>query len=204
MRVGIYARVSTDEQKTNEDQLNELKKYCELYNHEVVAEYKDKESGLTTDRKDFQRMLNDVEKSTYNIEGVLVWRFDRLSRSLMDLNTTVLFLREHNVQLLSMHEHLDTSKPEGKLLFNLLGSIAEFEIDTIKVRTELGVKRAKREGKLCHRPKLRIDVEEVKKLINDGYALKKIAKMQGMSYVTLKKRLDDAGVILERGSRIKK
>lgn len=199
MKVGIYARVSTDEQKTNDQQIEELKEYCKLYKHEIVAEYRDKESGLTTKRKDFKRMLKDVEN--HNIEGIVVWKFDRLSRSLMDLNNIVNFFKEHNVQLLSKHELVDTSKPEGKLLFNILGSIAEFEVDTIRKRTELGLKRAKREGKLCHRPRKEIDVKKVKKGIEDGYTLEEIARMQKMTYVTLKKRLDESG--LHIGKRVK-
>ena len=202
MEVGLYARVSTDEQRTIEDQISELNDYCKLYNHIVVAEYRDKESGITRNRKDFQRMLKDVKEK--RIEGVVVWKFDRLSRSLTDLISTVNFFKEHNVELMSKHELVDTSKPEGKLLFNILGSIAEFEVDTIRKRTELGLKRARREGKLCHRPKKEINVEKVKKGIEDGNTLEEIALMQKMTYVTLKKRLGDAGIVLQRGSRIKK
>ena len=202
MEVGLYTRVSTDEQRTIEDQISELNEYCKLFNHIVVAEYRDKESGITTNRKDFQRMLKDVKEK--RIEGVVVWKFDRLSRSLTDLISTVNFFKEHNVELMSKHELVDTSKPEGKLLFNILGSIAEFEVDTIRKRTELGLKRARREGKLCHRPRKEINVEKVKKGIEDGNTLEEIALMQKMTYVTLKKRLDDAGIILQRGSRIKK
>lgn len=202
MEVGLYARVSTDEQRTIEDQISELNDYCKLYNHIVVAEYRDKESGTTTNRKDFQRMLKDVKEN--RIEGVVVWKFDRLSRSLTDLINTVNFFKEHNVELMSKHELVDTSKSEGKLLFNILGSIAEFEVDTIRKRTELGLKRARREGKLCHRPRKEIDIETVKKGLDGGFTLEQIAGMQKMTYVTLKKRLDDAGIILQRGSRIKK
>jgi len=203
MRVLLYARVSTDEQKTNEDQIAELRKYCELYKHEILIEYQDKESGLTTERKELQRMLSNIKENASGIDGVLVWRFDRLSRSLMDLNNIAKFLNEHGLQLISMHEQIDTSKPEGKLLFNLLGSIAEFEIETIKVRTELGLKRAKREGKLCHRPRKEIDVEFVKKKLEQNN-LTEVANMLKMTRVTLKKRLTEAGVELQRGAKIVK
>ena len=203
MKVFLYARVSTDEQKTNDDQINELRDYCTLYKHEVEGIYKDKESGLTTERKDFQRMLRDIREDSNNVKAVVVWRFDRLSRSLMDLNNIANFLKEQGLELISMHEHVDTSKPEGKLLFNLLGSIAEFEIDTIKVRTELGMKRAKREGKLCHRPRKEINIQKVRRTIESGCTLEEVAKMQGMSYVTLKKRIDEAGIEIVRGCKIK-
>lgn len=201
MKVGIYARVSTDEQRTIEDQITELKDYCTLYDHEVVAEYRDKESGTTTNRKAFQRMLKDVKDK--RIEGVAVWKFDRLSRSLIDLINTVSYFKEHDVELMSKHELVDTSKPEGKLLFNILGSIAEFEIDTIRKRTELGMKRAKREGKICHRPRKEIDVEFVKKKLEHNN-LTEVANMVKMTRVTLKKRLVEAGVELQRGAKIVK
>jgi len=197
MKVGIYARVSTDEQRTIEDQISELNDYCKLYDHEVVAEYRDKESGTTTNRKDFQRMLNDVRGK--RIEGVVVWKFDRLSRSLIDLINTVNMFKMHNVELMSKHELVDTSKPEGKLLLNILGSIAEFEVDTIRKRTELGMKRAIREGKICHRPRKEIDVEYVKRKLEQGNTLTETANILKMTRVTLKKRLTEAGVQLQRG-----
>jgi len=199
MKVGLHARVSTDEQRTIEDQISELKDYCKLYNHSVVVEYRDKESGTTTNRTGFQRMLKDAEEK--RIEGIVVWKFDRLSRSLTDLINTVSFFKDHNVELMSKHELVDTSKPEGKLLFNVLGSIAEFEVDTIRKRTELGMKRAKREGKLCHRPRKEIDVEFVKKKLEQN-TLIEVANMLKMTRVTLKKRLVEAGVELQRGVKV--
>ena len=201
MKVGIYARVSTNEQKTNEQQIKELYDYCELYKHEVVAEYQDTESGTTTNRKGFQRMLHDVKDN--RIEAVLIWKFDRLSRSLLDLINTVNIFKQYNVQLISKHELVDTSKPEGRLLFNILGSFAEFEVDSIKKRTLLGLERAKREGKLCHRPRKEIDVDFVKKKLEQN-TLTEVANMLKMSRVTLKKRLTEAGVELQRGAKILK
>ena len=201
MDVGLYARVSTDEQRTIEDQISELKDYCELYDHTVVAEYRDKESGTTTNRAGYQRMIKDVKEK--RIEGIVVWKFDRLSRSLTDLVNTVNFFKDNNVELLSKHELVDTSKPEGKLLLNILGSIAEFEVDTIRKRTELGMKRAKREGKLCHRPRKEIDVEYVKKKLEQNN-LTEVANMLKMTRITLKKRLTEAGVELQRGAKIVK
>ena len=201
MKVGIYARGSTNEQKTNEQQIKELYDYCELYKHEVVAEYQDTESGTTTNRKGFQRMLQDVKDN--RIEAVLIWKFDRLSRSLLDLINTVNIFKQYNVQLISKHELVDTSKPEGRLLFNILGSFAEFEVDSIKKRTLLGLERAKREGKLCHRPRKEIDVDFVKKKLEQN-TLTEVANMLKMSRVTLKKRLTEASVELQRGAKILK
>ena len=201
MNVGIYARVSTNEQRTNEEQIKELHEYCALYNHVVVAEYRDTESGTTTNRKGFQRMLQDVRDN--HIEAVLIWKFDRLSRSLLDLINTVSIFKQYNVQLISKHELVDTSKPEGRLLFNILGSFAEFEVDSIKKRTMLGLERAKREGKLCHRPRKEIDVEYVKKKLEQNN-LTEVANMLKMSRITLKKRLVEAGVVLQRGAKVLK
>ena len=200
MRLALYARVSTDEQNPDE-QIVSLRDYCKKNNHEIVEEYVDTKSGLTTDRQHFQRMKWDIDRPELEIEAVAVWRLDRLSRSLGDLEDFTEFLNKKGIELISMREHIDTSSAGGKLLFRMLGILSEFEIDTIKERTKLGLQRAHREGKLCHRPPKPIDLDEVKKALEQGYTLEKIARLQGMTYVTLKKKLDKAGIIVTKTTR---
>jgi len=200
MRLALYARVSTEEQNPDE-QIVALRDYCKRNNHEIVEEYVDTKSGLTTDRQHFQRMKWDMDRPELKIEGVVVWRLDRLSRSLRDLEDFAEFLNEKKMELISMKEKIDTTSAGGRLLFKMLGILSEFEIDTIKERTKLGLQRAHREGKLCHRPPKPIDFDEVKKALEQGYTLEKIARMQGMTYVTLKKKLDGAGITITKTTR---
>jgi DNA invertase Pin-like site-specific DNA recombinase len=200
MKLALYARVSTDEQNPDE-QIVALRDYCKKNNHEIVEEYVDTKSGLTTDRQHFQRMKWDIDRPELKIEGVAVWKLDRLSRSLADLEDFTEFLDNKDMELISMREKIDTSTAGGRLLFRMLGILSEFEIDTIKERTKLGLQRAHREGKLCHRPPKPIDFNEVKKALEQGYTLEKIARMQKMTYVTLKKKLDKAGITVTKTTR---
>lgn len=199
-KVAIYARVSTDEQK---ESLGEQKKilieWCKEKKYDIVEVYEDIQSGKDTSRQDYQRMMNDVINNHHSYKTVVILKLDRLSRSLKDLISTVDCLKDHSIGLISKEDtFIDTTTSQGRFIFGVFGALAEFERELIKYRTGIGMKRAQREGKLCHRPRKEINVDKVKKAINDGYTLEEIAKMQGMSFVTLKKRMDDAKIKIER------
>lgn len=199
-KVAIYARVSTDEQK---ESLGEQKKilieWCKEKKYDIVEIYEDIQSGKDTSRPDYQRMMDDVTNNYHTYKNVVILKLDRLSRSLKDLIATVDCLNKHNIGLVSKDDSaIDTTTSQGRLIFNIFGALAEFERELIGYRTGIGMKRAQREGKLCHRPRKEINVDKVKKAIRDDYTLEEIAKMQGMSFVTLKKRMSDAGLRIER------
>ena len=199
-KVAIYARVSTDEQR---ESLGEQKKilveWCKEKKYDIIEVYEDIQSGKDTSRPDYQRMMNNVTNNHYSYKTVVILKLDRLSRSLKDLIDAVDFLKDHNIGIISKEDtYIDTTSAQGRFIFGVFGALAEFEREVIKYRTGVGIKRAQREGKLCHRPRKEINVDKVKKAINDGYTLEEIAKMQGMSFVTLKKRMSDAGLQIER------
>ena len=199
-KVAIYARVSTDEQRESlGEQKRILIEWCKEKKYDIVEIYEDIQSGKDTSRTDFQRMMNDVTNNYHTYKTVVILKLDRLSRSLKDLIATVDCFNEHKIGLVSKDDSaIDTTTSQGRLIFNIFGSLAEFERELIGYRTGIGMKRAQREGKLCHRPRKEINIDKVKKAIEDGYTLKEIARMQGMSFVTLKKRMDDAGLQIER------
>ena len=131
----VYARVSTLDQKLDaqEDLLRAAG--CE----KVIT---DKVSGTTTERSG----LNEIKKFLRSGDTLVVWRLDRLGRSLKDLIDWVAYLENHGIALRSLHESIDTSISTGKLVFHLFGALAEFEQNLIKERTVTGLV-------CCPRPK---------------------------------------------------
>jgi len=141
MKIG-YIRVSRDKQTTalQEDALR-LEQCGRIFI--------DKMSGQRFDRPEFLRML-DVARPG---DVIVVWRLDRLGRSLKELIETVTLLAEHRIELRSLKEHIDTTTPTGKLMFHIMGAMAEFERDVISERTQAGLEAARARGRRGGRPK---------------------------------------------------
>ncbi len=131
-----YIRVSRDKQATalQEDALQQQQ--CERI-------FTDKMSGKRFDRPQFQAML-DVARAG---DIIVVWRLDRLGRSLKELIETVGKLGERGIELRSLKENIDTTTPTGKLMFHIIGAMAEFERDVISERTLAGLEAARARGK---------------------------------------------------------
>src|ERR1700674_4301519 len=128
MKLG-YARVSSSDQETHL-QIDAL--------HSAGCDriYKEKASGAKADRPELMRLLDNARKG----DVVIVWKMDRLGRSLMHLIETVNMLHERSVQLKSLTENLiDTTTPSGKLVFGIFGLMAEFERDMLRERTKAGL-----------------------------------------------------------------
>lgn len=176
-----YARVSTDDQNLYL-QHDELKKAgCEKF-------FDDKITGSKIDRPGLDAAID------YAREGdiIVVWRLDRLSRSLKDLIQVVSDLESKNIGLKSIHESIDTTSSSGKLIFHIFGALAEFERNLIRERTHAGLKAAKARGKMGGRPK-KLSAEKAK-LAQDLYnektrTIKQICELVGVSKPTLYKYL---------------
>jgi len=144
MRVALYARVSTDDQDAGK-QVVALREFCERRGFVVVGVFKDEISGVKASRP----ALNDLMLLAYEkrFEGVVVWKLDRLGRSLKHLIDIVNKLDLWNVHLICTTQDIDTTTPNGKLLFHIFGAVAEFERALISERTKMGLKRAVNVGK---------------------------------------------------------
>ena len=135
MNVG-YARVSTDDQHT-ENQIAQLKKAgCERI-------YKETASGGRWDRPELQACLQHLRKG----DVLVVWKLDRLSRSLSDLLRILKKVDDEGAGFQSLTEHVDTTTSAGRLMMNMLGSFSQFERDMIRERTKLGLARARAAGR---------------------------------------------------------
>ncbi len=141
MKVG-YIRVSKHEQNEalQRDALKEAG--CEKY-------FSDKMTGSTFERKGLEDLLAFVRSG----DTVIVWKLDRLGRSLKDLIETLNLLKSRGVDFISLTESIDTTTPGGKLIFHLMGALAEFERDLIRERTNAGLAAARARGRIGGRPK---------------------------------------------------
>ena len=191
MKVAIYTRVSTEDQSVKQ-QLKELEEYCQRQDWKDVKEYVDDGvSALKKKRLAFLELMEDVRKR--KVDLVLVWKLDRLSRSLKELVETIEFFNQCNVKFVSYTQaFLDTTNSSGKLMFAIFSAVAEFERDLISERTKLKLRYLKEKGVKLGRPR-KIDYEQMKQLRQEGASLKQIAREIGVSKQAISQAL--AGVV---------
>jgi DNA invertase Pin-like site-specific DNA recombinase len=175
MRLG-YARASTERQNLDR-QLDELH-LCG-----VDKIFEEKVSGATSDRPELQKLLDTLRKG----DTVVVDSLSRLSRSTKDLLQLLERLEDRGVQLVSLHEQIDTKSPTGKLLLTVLVAISQFEREIIVQRTREGLAAARARGRVGGRPPLsRRKVEQAVKLYEGKeHALSEITSLTGVSASTL-------------------
>lgn len=150
MKIAIYVRNSTNEERQNpQTQINPLREYCERmnYDYEIFQEFA---SGSKESRPELDRMMKEIRKG--NFDGVMVWKLDRLGRSLKHLLQLIEEFRNKKLAFISLTEGFDTSTSQGQLLLSLLGAFAEFERNLIQERIKAGLERRKSEGKQMGRP----------------------------------------------------
>lgn len=154
-KAAIYVRVSTDEQAqfgySIDAQKEKLLAFCKSQDWEVYNTYADEGfSAKGLNRPQIQRLIDEANQRKFNI--VVFYKLDRLSRSVKDLNFLIERFEENKVAIKSITEPFDTSSPPGKLMFNMLGSFAQFERELIGERTKLGIGRRVSEGKWTTTP----------------------------------------------------
>lgn len=186
MNVG-YARVSTEEQNGN-GQVMELKKVCD----EVHLEYA---SGGRWDRPCLQNVLRHIQEG----DVLVVWKLDRLTRSLSDLLQILKRLEEVGAGFRSLTEAIDTTTAVGRMLMQMLGSFAEFEREMIRERTRLGLVRARLEGRVGgNRASLTPKQQhEALKMVDEGKTQSEVAEVFRVHRATIC-RLVSEGRVLER------
>ena len=175
-RAAIYVRVSTAEQETDLQE-TELKEYCENRGWSVIV-YRDKgQSGAKSDRPALNALLSDMRKRKFDV--VVVWALDRLARSLKQLLSIAEECKSVGVDLVSLKQNVDTTLPAGRLTFQILGAVAEFERAMLQERVRAGMAQAKRAGKRVGRPARRqfhsSDIERMKSLRAKGTSVRKLA-----------------------------
>lgn len=207
IRVFLYIRTSTVDQRNSIDiQEEQLTEICKQRGYEITGIFKDwGRSGKNTDRPEFQRMMGLIrDTDTAPADLVLCTKLDRFARSLVDLNTQVLVLQEHGVRFSTLQMDFDISNPIGKLLFDVLGSFAEFERSLINERTREGYEAAKKKGVICNRPKLDLPKRKILDyILNKKLSASAVAKIYGTTAATIKNRLNEWGYRYENNEWVK-
>jgi DNA invertase Pin-like site-specific DNA recombinase len=182
MRLAIYARVSTDDQKADL-QLDALRDYAKARKLNITKEYVDTISGAKNTRPALSSLLADARRRKF--DAVAVWKIDRLGRSVVHLLEVLNELQVLGIDFISQQEAMDTSTPAGKMVFTFLGAVSEFERSIIRERVRAGMAAAKKRGKHCGRPAKRIDRERAQTLRASGHSLRNIAKAMKVSHQTV-------------------
>jgi DNA invertase Pin-like site-specific DNA recombinase len=182
-RVALYARVSTSTgQQDPEMQLRELREYAKHRGLTIIGEYIDKMTGSKESRPALNRLMADASRRKF--DAVLVWKLDRFGRSLRHLVNALAELEALGLSFISLRDNLDLSTPSGRLMFQIIGAMAEFERSLIQERVKAGLRNAKAKGQRLGRPRADIDKAEVLAMRNAGASWRTIAKKLGIGLGT--------------------
>lgn len=180
MRVAIYARVSTTNNgQSPEMQLREICEYCERRSWVVAGEYVDVGiSGTKEKRPELDRLMVDAHRRRFDV--VIVWKFDRFARSVSHLLRALETFNALGIAFVSLSESLDTSTPAGKMVFVVLGAVAELERSLIVERVKAGLRHARTKGKRLGRPRISVDPRRIELLRAQGLSWAAVAKRLGI------------------------
>jgi DNA invertase Pin-like site-specific DNA recombinase len=199
-RVALYARVSTVNGQDPEVQLLELRAYCQRRGFEIAEEFVDKGiSGSRERRPGLDRLMVACRKRL--LDAVVVYRYDRFARSLRQLVNALEEFRALDIDFISLHEGVDTSTPNGRLVFGIFASIAEFERELIRDRVRSGLAAAKAKGKKLGRPRVDADVEQIASLRASGASWRAISRRTGVSVRTILRTVEGCGNNLPASGR---
>jgi DNA invertase Pin-like site-specific DNA recombinase len=181
VHAAIYARVSTLHGGQDPTlQTRELKEYCQRRGWQVFDCYVDNGfSGKKDSRPQLNRMMQDAHERRFDV--VVVWRFDRFARSVSHLLRALENFNALGIQFASLCEQVDTGTPTGKMVFTVLGAVAELERNLIVERVRAGLRHARVKGKRLGRPRKSIDADQIKSMRNAGASWRTIARKLGVS-----------------------
>ena len=175
MQIG-YARVSTQDQDLS-------LQYDALRQAQCDKIYEDKASGANASRDGLTLALEVLRKN----DSLVVWKLDRLGRSLKDLVAIVCDLEQRDVHFKCLTDQIDTSTPSGRFFFHVMASLAQMERDLTVERTRAGLEAARRQGRTGGRKRKMDDskIATAKKLLQDGISPSEVTKTLGVSIPTL-------------------
>jgi DNA invertase Pin-like site-specific DNA recombinase len=170
--VALYARVSTLLAQDPEMQLRELREYASRRGWTIVGEYVDRTSGAKESRPALNRLMADAHCRKF--DAIVVWKIDRFGRSLRHLVNSLAELEARGIAVVSLRDSLDLSTPSGRLMFQIIGAMAEFERSLIQERVRAGLRNARAKGKRLGRPKVIVDISRIA-----------ILRAQGLSWASI-------------------
>jgi DNA invertase Pin-like site-specific DNA recombinase len=184
-RVAIYGRVST----TNHGQdvavqTRDLEQFAQARGWQLVDSYLDLGiSGSKDKRPELDRLMADAHRRKFDV--VIVWKFDRFARSVAHLLRALETFNSLGIQFVSLSEQMDTTTPAGRMVFTVLGAVAELERSLIVERVRAGLRNACAKGKRLGRPRKTLDAVRIATLRTQGLSLRAIASELGVGLATL-------------------
>jgi DNA invertase Pin-like site-specific DNA recombinase len=165
-------------------QLRELREYAIRRGWTTAGEYIDQGvSGAKETRPALGRLMADAHRR--ELDAILVWKIDRFGRSLKHLVNAIADLAAYGVAFISLRDNLDLSTPSGRLMFQIIAAMAEFERALIQERVKAGMRNARAKGKRVGRPPRIVDNAKVAALRTSGASWRSIARKLGVGVATL-------------------
>lgn len=191
MKVAAYARVSTNNHHQDpEVQLKDIREHCQRKGWELSQVYVDKGiSGTKASRPELNRLMVDADMKKF--DAVIVWKFDRFARSSTHLLNSLERFRSIGIEFVSLTEGIDTSTVVGKMVFTVLGAVAEMERSVTVERIKAGLRHAKAKGRIPGKKRRLLDLPAIRERISQGESLRKVAKTLRISPALLSRRLNE-------------
>ncbi|MGA3293837.1 MAG: recombinase family protein [Candidatus Acidiferrales bacterium] len=185
MRAAIYGRISTSNHGQDIGlQTRELRQFCEARGWQVAGEYLDEGiSGAKDSRPELNRLMADASRRRF--DAVVVWKFDRFARSVSHLLRALETFNSLGIAFVSLSEQIDTTTPTGKMIFTVLGAVAELERSLIAERVRAGLRNARAKGKRLGRPRVAVDAARIARLRASGLSWPAVARELGVSVGTV-------------------
>lgn len=192
-RVAIYARVSTTNHGQDAGlQTRDLRQFAEASGWQLADEYVDAGvSGAKDSRPELNRLMADAKRRRFDV--VLVWKLDRFGRSLRHLVNALAEFESLGIAFVSLSDNLDLTTASGRLMFNIIGAMAEFERELIRERVKAGMKNAKAKGTRIGRPRVAVDTARIAALRASGLSWRTIERQLGISVRTARRFAKDRG-----------
>lgn len=186
-RVAIYARVSTTNHGQDVSlQTRDLEQFAQARGWSLADSYLDLGvSGSKDNRPELNRLMADAHKRRFDV--VLVWKLDRFGRSLRHLVNALAEFESLNIAFVSLSDNLDLSTASGRLMFQIIGAMAEFERALIQERVKAGIRNARAKGRRIGRPRVAVDAARIAVLRASGLSWRRIERELGVSARTVRR-----------------
>jgi DNA invertase Pin-like site-specific DNA recombinase len=161
-------------------QTREMEEFCDRRGWELVGNYVDNGiTGSKESRPELDRLMADAHRRRF--DTVVVWKFDRFARSVSHLLRALETFKALGIDFVSLSEQVDTSTPTGRMVFTVLGAVAELERSLIAERVRAGIRNARAKGKRLGRPRVAVDVSRISALRSKGQSWSAIHRETGIA-----------------------
>jgi DNA invertase Pin-like site-specific DNA recombinase len=171
--------------------VDQIKKFCQFKDYQLINIFEDKVSGKTTERKGYQDMLVALESNPQNVSIIIATKLDRIGRSLLDLINFSVWCKERKIDLIFTQSNINTTTSEGRFFFHNMGAFAEYERERIADRTSEGRSRYLKNGGKLGRKEKKFNMDEAKRLIAEGVPKAEVARRMKVNRSTLYNRLGE-------------